>query len=51
MNIAQEFKDYGIDINYLQFVVFPFGTANDISRNFGWGTTPSIKMLENLELV
>lgn len=51
MNIVDDFKQVGIDINLLLFVVFPFGTANDISRNFGWGTTPSNKMLENLYLV
>lgn len=48
MNIVQEFKAFGIDVNLLLFWVFPFGTANDIARNFGWGTTPSTKMLENL---
>jgi diacylglycerol kinase family enzyme len=50
MNIAQEFKNHGININMLSFVVFPFGTTNDIARSFGWGETPSNKMTENLFL-
>ena len=51
MNIAQEFKEYGIQIEKLVFAVFPFGTANDISRNCGWGVVPSDRMLESIEYV
>jgi diacylglycerol kinase family enzyme len=50
MTMAQELKNHGININMLSFVVFPFGTANDIARSFGWGETPSNKMMENLFL-
>lgn len=48
MNIVKEFKDDGIDVDALTFAIFPFGTANDISRAFNWGKAPPKQMLRNL---
>ena len=46
MNIVKETLSYG-----LIFATLPFGTANDLSRAFNWGTKPSEKMRNNLELL
>ena len=51
MSIIYEFKKYNIDVDKIVFWAFPFGTANDIWRNFNWGTKPSEKMLNDLPLV
>jgi diacylglycerol kinase family enzyme len=48
MNLVQEFKEDGIDIDKLIFTQFPFGTANDVPNAFGWGRTPPKQMLTNL---
>ena len=48
MNIVQEFKEDGIDVDALTFAIFPFGTANDISYAFNWGRKPPQQMLRNL---
>jgi hypothetical protein len=49
--LLRTFKNEGIDINMLLFWVFPFGTANDVARNFGWGVTPSVSMLRDLKIM
>ena len=48
MNIVQEFKEDGIDIDKIAFTQFPFGTANDVANAFRWGRTPPKQMLNNL---
>lgn len=48
MNIVQEFKRDGIDVDHLIWTQFPFGTANDVANAFGWGRKPGKKMLNNL---
>lgn len=48
MNVVKEIEDSGIDVDKLQFVQLPFGTSNDISRIFGWGSRPRRKMKRNL---
>ena len=48
MSIVEDLKNYGIDIDKIIFTQFPFGTANDVSSAFGWGRTPTKKMLNNL---
>lgn len=48
MNLVQEFKEDGIDIDKLIFTQFPFGTANDVPNAFGWGRAPPRQMLTNL---
>lgn len=48
MNIVQEFKADGIDVDKLIFTQFPFGTANDTSFALNWGRTPPKQMRNNL---
>jgi diacylglycerol kinase family enzyme len=48
MRVVKEIQDFGIDLDKLQFVQLPFGTSNDISRIFGWGSRPRRKMKRNL---
>jgi len=49
MNIVMDLNNYGINLDSMVFTSFPFGTANDLSRTFNWGATPSRKMKYNLE--
>ena len=44
MNLLKEMEDYGIVLKSIIFTQFPFGTANDLSRTFNWGATPSKKI-------
>lgn len=48
MNILKDMEEYGVAIESIIFTQFPFGTANDLSRAFKWGATPSRKMKTNL---
>lgn len=51
MNILHDFRRYSIDVDKIVFCPLPFGTANDICRNFGWGATPSSKMKNDLKFI
>jgi len=48
MNLLKEIEDNGVILNSIIFTQFPFGTANDLSRTFNWGATPSRKMKNDL---
>lgn len=48
MNILKEMEDYGCVIESIIFTQFPFGTANDLSRAFKWGATPTRKMKHDI---
>mmetsp|Transcript_27401 Transcript_27401/g.24286 ORF Transcript_27401/g.24286 Transcript_27401/m.24286 type:complete len:93 (-) Transcript_27401:987-1265(-) len=48
MNILKEMEDFGIHLKSIVFTQFPFGTANDLSRAFNWGKTPSKKLKNDL---
>ena len=41
MRTLKDFHERGLDVNQIQYVTLPFGTANDLPRAFGWGKEPS----------
>jgi len=47
----KSFHEQGIDANEIVYVTLPFGTANDLPRNFGWGKAPSWKLLNDMNYV
>ena len=51
MRTIKDFHEDGIDINELFYVTFPFGTANDLPRAFGWGKVPPRPMLRDMNWV
>jgi diacylglycerol kinase (ATP) len=42
-----ESVQYGIDIEKMAFGTIPFGTGNDFSKVYGWGSDPPKNLIEN----
>ena len=51
MNIVKDLKEHGIALESVIFTQFPFGTSNDLSRAFGWGSKPSRDMRYDLNFL
>lgn len=51
MRSFQKLIDEGLDVDAIEFAVFPFGTSNDLSDAFGWGWKASPTMLEDFAWV
>ena len=43
--------EWEIDVNLLEYAVYPFGTSNDLAWAFGWGEFASRWMLTDLNFV
>lgn len=51
MRTIKEFYEKNLNVNEIQYVTLPFGTANDLPRAFGWGKVPSTWLLRDMNFV
>jgi len=47
----KSFHEQGIDADEIAYATLPFGTANDLPWNFGWGKAPSWWLLNDMHYV